>query len=279
MKLIKLKTSDNIELAGVLYESDSKKIVIHVHGFAENFYENRFLDSQAKIYNQNNYSLLAFNNRGSGYIKDLIKREGAKIDYMIGGSAYESFVDCYLDIDCAVNYAKSLGYREIVLQGHSYGCNKVIYYYHQTLDEAIKKIILLAPCDMVEMLRNEAEYIKECVRNLEANKVVLNEMFPPVILSPKTVVKDYLENSVSDFFRYRDVSYQSDVLNKIEIPVLIVIGEDDEYVFSKERSDIEKYFIRNLKKVSFLFIEGTGHDYNNKEEMVSKSCLNFIKAD
>ena len=39
------------------------------------------------------------------------------------------FTDCLLDIEGAINYAKEKGYKDIILEGHSYGCNKVIYYY------------------------------------------------------------------------------------------------------------------------------------------------------
>ena len=48
-ELIKLKTEDNIELTGLLYKpkEETKKIVVHVHGFAGNFYENSFVDFQA----------------------------------------------------------------------------------------------------------------------------------------------------------------------------------------------------------------------------------------
>ena len=35
-----------------------------------------------------------------------------------------------------------------MLEGHSCDCNKVLYYYSQKKDSSIKKIVLLAPCDI-----------------------------------------------------------------------------------------------------------------------------------
>ena len=47
--LHRITTSDGIELVGLLYEPEvaTKKILVHVHGMAGNFYENKFLDAIA----------------------------------------------------------------------------------------------------------------------------------------------------------------------------------------------------------------------------------------
>ena len=56
-ELVRLSSTDNIEMVGILYtpEEKSNKIVIHVHGLCGNFYENRFLDTLAKTYTGSNY--------------------------------------------------------------------------------------------------------------------------------------------------------------------------------------------------------------------------------
>ena len=64
-ELVRINSIDNIEQPGILYTPDDNttKIVIHVHGLNGNFYENRFLDTLAKTYTDNNYAFLTFNNR------------------------------------------------------------------------------------------------------------------------------------------------------------------------------------------------------------------------
>ena len=42
------------------------------------------------------------------------------------GTRYEIFEESIYDIDGAVDKAINLGYKRIVLLGHSYGCNKII---------------------------------------------------------------------------------------------------------------------------------------------------------
>ena len=145
-ELVRINSIDNIEQPGILYTPDDNttKIVIHVHGLNGNFYENRFLDTLAKTYTDNDYAFLTFNNRGRDFITELLKGN----EFTIIGGSLERFKDCILDIDGVINWVKDRGYQEIVLEGHSYGCNKVLYYYNKRKDNSIKKIVLLAPCDI-----------------------------------------------------------------------------------------------------------------------------------
>lgn len=145
-ELVRINSIDEIEQPGILYtpNENTNKIVIHVHGLNGNFYENRFLDILAKSYTDKNYAFLTFNNRGRDFITELLKGN----DFTVIGGSLERFKDCILDIEGIVNWVKAKGYNEIILEGHSYGCNKVLYYYKHKKDDKIKKIVLLAPCDI-----------------------------------------------------------------------------------------------------------------------------------
>jgi len=84
-ELVRINSIDGIEQVGILYSPDEEtnRIVIHVHGLNGNFFENRFLDTLARTYINIGYAFLTFNNRGYGFISELIKDD----DYItIGGS-------------------------------------------------------------------------------------------------------------------------------------------------------------------------------------------------
>ena len=134
-ELIRINSIDGIEQPGILYTPDKEtdKIVIHVHGLNGNFYENRFLDILAKSYTDKGHAFLTFNNRGCGFITELIKGN----DFTVIGGCLEKFTDCLFDIEGVINWVKSRGYHKIILEGHSYGCNKVLYYYHHKKDAGI----------------------------------------------------------------------------------------------------------------------------------------------
>ena len=84
------------------------------------FMKTDFLDTLAKSYTDKGYAFLTFNNRGKDFIAELLKGDGFTV---IGGSL-ERFKDCILDIEGVVSWVKQKGYKEITLEGHSYGCNK-----------------------------------------------------------------------------------------------------------------------------------------------------------
>ena len=250
-QLVRIKSVDNIEMVGILYEPEEKsnKIVIHVHGLCENFYENRFLDTLSQTYTNKEISLLTFNNRGTNYISKLLKGNSSEV---IGG-CYEKFTDSILDIEGAINYVKKIGYDEIILEGHSYGCNKVAYYYYKNKDEMIKKIVLLAPCDIpqdcIKFLSKEEYKIakNESTKLVSAGKT--SELIDFSVnangkISAGTYYNDFLPGGENDFIRYREGLYsKSDVLNSIDIPVLIIFGDSDECVLTQNIDIIKKYLV------------------------------------
>lgn len=286
-RLIKLKTEDNIELVGMIYEPVKKtnKIVVHVHGLAGNFYENGFVDYQAKSYTDNGYSYIALNNRGNGYLTELIKKENDKIQYVNGGAAFELFEESYLDIDCVIKYVLGLGYNDMFLQGHSYGCDKVISYYFKSSKLAnIKSIILLAPCDVVEEFKmfigdEYDEYIEKCKKAIADNtpeKIIENKLFPPMGFSSKTFINNFATGSRANIFRYRDLKYISDDLKSIEIPVLVQIGENDNNVLVVNKNDITDYLNNNISNLELKYIKDSNHGYINHEEEMCKNCIDFL---
>ena len=283
-KLVRINSIDEIELPGILYipDEDTDKIVIHIHGLNGNFYENRFLDALAKWYTDKNYTFLTFNNRGTGFITELLKWN----DFTVIGGCLERFKDCILDIDGVMNWIKSKGYKDIILEGHSYGCNKVLYYYSHKKDNNIKKIVLLAPCDIPSECKkflNEEEYKKaeeESTRLVKEN--MENELIDfSVMVNGKiaawTYYNDFLPNGENDFIRYRDgVNAKSEVLNSINISTLVIFGNEDECVLTEPIEVVESYLKNNLSDCNIQIIENADHLYTGKYEALGKIIRNNI---
>lgn len=271
-ELVRMTSVDNLEMVGILYEPEekSKKVVIHVHGLCGNFYENRFIDTLAKTYISKGYSFLTFNNRGTNYVSELLKEDDCEI---IGG-CYERFKDCLLDIEGVIKYAKERGYTEIVLEGHSYGCNKVAYYYSKKKDEAIKKIVLLAPCDITQecvkfLSKEEYEKAKQestrLVNEGKEKELIDFSVNGNGVISAGTYYYDFLPDGEDDFIRYRDgIKGESQVLRNINITVLTVFGDADECVLTQDIDTVKAYLKNNIKDCTIEIIEGADHSYTNK---------------
>ena len=286
-KFIRFKSTDNIELCGIIYtpEKESKKTIVHVHGLAGNFYENKFISFLAKAYTNIGYNFLTFNNRGNSYIVDLLK-EDKETTYINGGGAYEKYEESFFDIEGIINYLKESGNEEIILQGHSYGCNKIISYYHKKPSPNISKIILLAPCDIVHEMKvfmdDKYEYCvnqaKKLIEENKENELIDSPIFP-ITFSANTFITDWMDNSKADTFRYRLDNYIHEELKDINIPILIEIGTKDECVLVVEKDKIENYFQNNLEKSNYKinYIIDANHGYQNHEKELTQNIIDWIQ--
>lgn len=282
-ELIRPNSTDGIQLPGLLYTPDipTNKIVIHIHGMSGNFYEDEFNDNLARVYTNNGYAFLPFNNRGMNYITEMHKGN----EFVIKGSSYELFEDCVLDIEGIVNWAKERGYNHIVLEGHSYGCNKAVYYYTQKQDESVKMIVLLAPCDIPKEVENYTgkDYqtcinkAKELIENGKEEELIDFCVFVNGRISAKTFYTDLLYNRTCDFFRYREREGKSPILNQIEIPVFIPFGDNDECVLTQPIEDVIYYLQNNLKNCEVKVIKNADHAYTGKYDELEKGIDTYLK--
>ena len=283
-ELVRINSIDNIELPGILYTPDDNttKIVIHVHGLNGNFYENRFLDTLAKTYTDNNYAFLTFNNRGRDFITELLKGD----EFTIIGGSLERFKDCILDMDGVINWVKERGYQEIVLEGHSYGCNKVLYYYNKKRDNTIKKIVLLAPCDIPaeakkSLTKEEYEKAKNdstrLVEQGKENALIDFSIMANNKIAAGTYYYDFLPGGENDFIRYSDgENGNSELLNSIDIPTIIIFGDIDECVLTEDIEVVKKYLTNNFSNSSIIIINGADHSYTGKYSELGEIIKNKI---
>ena len=147
-KLVKIPTADKHELDGILYEADNSiATVVHVHGSLGNFYHQPFIPVFAKTLTGAGISFLSCNMRAHDGVAEGYDTEG-EMTY-VGGSIIR-FESCLVDIQAAVDWCERLRGR-IFLQGHSLGCDRVLFYLEQT--GAKLSPILLSPCDSLQLQR------------------------------------------------------------------------------------------------------------------------------
>lgn len=206
-------------------------------------------------------------------------------EFVIKGSSYELFEDCVLDIEGIVNWVKERGYNHIVLEGHSYGCNKAVYYYTQKQDESIKMMVLLAPCDIPKEVENYTgkDYqtciskAKELIENGKEEELIDFCVFVNGKISAKTFYTDLLYNCTCDFFRYREREEKSPILNQIEIPVFIPFGDKDECVLTQPIEDVIYYLQNNLKNCEIKVIKDADHAYTGKYDELEEVIDTYLK--
>ncbi len=283
-KFIRITTADGLELHGLLFEPAGKttNALIHIHGWVGNFYENKFIDYIAKEAISKNFAFLTFNNRGVGIITDLIKRGKSKVEYVRIGGSLEKFNDCVMDIKAAIDFLNERGYKKIILEGHSLGCQKTTFYQYKTKDKRIKGLILLAPVDDLgftrKLLKNKYK------KSLDiANKMVENgkgdEPVPKwMAFYPLLNAKMFLSVADPTSFSGRIFDYSGELteIKNVNCPVLAVFGSKDEY--QSNSGEKLKILKENIKNCEIKLVENAGHGFVNFEEKLSKLVDNWLKT-
>ena len=129
-------------LDGIVFSPPNPHLaIVHVHGSLGNFYQQPFIRVFANRLTRHGIAVLSFNLTGhdgvsEGYTPD------QKMQY-IGGSL-SRFETCLDDLDALLCFAGSIC-PGVVLQGHSLGCDRVLFYVQQRATRI--PLILLSPCD------------------------------------------------------------------------------------------------------------------------------------
>jgi dienelactone hydrolase len=282
-EFVRITTTDGLELHGLLFEPKRKtaKVLIHIHGWIGNFYENRFIDYIAREAVSKGFSFLTFNNRGAGIVTDFVKRRKSKVGYKRIGGAQEKFKDCIFDIKAAVDFLSKKGYKKIILQGHSSGCQKAAFYEQKTEDKRIKSLILLAPVDDAAytktLLKSKHEkslsIAREMVKSGKGDKSVPEWMAFYPLLNAKMFLN--VADSKSYSGRLFDYSGKLKEIEKINCPILAIFGTKDEYQFEPDKK--LQILKERMSNCDIKLIQGAEHGFINFESELSKLIGNWIK--
>ena len=273
-------TSDDIKLPMVHYFSSNKDVcVICIHGMCANFADNYFASIWGKHLSENGIGFIYEYNRGHDIENDLVKKDGT---FLRCGTMYEIFEDSIMDIDLAITVAKEKGYKRIILLGHSYGCNKVIYYYYKKRPELLGIILASAPDMVGSHITNQPDYkelLKEAKENIDSGN-------PTKLLSK--MVEDYMYMSSETYYNWFHENSNIDNLpvianpkcwiqfSKIDVPILTFSGslEEEHYL----QLELLKEKALRCKSFEYKIIENTGHTYRNKELEIANLISDWIEA-
>ncbi len=282
--IVKVTTQDDYPLHGLLFEPKNKtnSIIIHFHGSAGNFYQSTFYSYLFQLAEELNIAFLSTNSRGSGVYE---VETGTKYT----GAAIEIFEECLFDIDSWIELALSEGYENIILEGHSFGTNKIQYYALNGKHKSkIKALILLG---FTDSYGGQLEYLK---KNNNDNKDILREAEqlikqnkPFKLLSDLYINWGELPQSAQSYKNFMTPnSALSNVLplgqnkifvnfKKITVPILGIVGDTGECTVIFPKLAVERLNKEN-KNAECHMIENSNHSYQGKEKELVKIIKGFL---
>lgn len=272
-------TEDGLKLPMVHFESNEKDIcVLCIHGMCGTIIDNYFATVWGKFLASNNIGFIYEHNRGHSIENDVVMKDGS---FKRCGCMYEIFEDSIYDIDLAIETAKKLGYKRIILLGHSLGCNKVIYYYYKKHPEVLGIILASAP-DMVgshiALQPDYKELLEEAKENIDNNNPtkLLHKMVEDYMyMSSATYYNWYNENSALNNLPVIANPEHWNQFEAIDVPILTFSGTEEEDYYLQ--LDLLKEKAKSCKAFEYKFIEGTGHTYKAKEQEIASLIYNWIQ--
>lgn len=281
--IVSVTTKDKLRLHGLLFEPQVKTEVIHIHihGTAGSFFWNDFFPDMAKSDINNGRAFLSTNNRGA-FVYQIEKGT------ISSGAALEKFEECLLDIDAWIEFALKLGYQTVILSGHSFGTEKVVYYLSKGKYRGkVKAIILMGVSDSYG---NQKRYDRrngfdsfaeatDLVRNNQSEKL-LNDIYGQSIevpISAGTYLNFFSEGSeLSKVLPLRDGKVLK-MYGMIKVPILVVISDDEAGEYSiipiKEALALMK---KENPLTEAVQIKQTDHGFTSKELELIETINEFI---
>lgn len=199
MERITFINSRNLKLAGNLFPTNSKSIIIFAHGFISDKRSKGRFPRLAKALNQCGYNVLTFDFCGCGESDDDSITVSKEID----------------DLNSAIKFVKSLGYRKIGLYGHSLGSLICLNCCSLDIDAMVLSGALTGP-----MKYNWSDYFtEEQIKELNKKGYITKNIAEGI---RKQVIID--KQMLMDF----ELTNQSELMKNIHCPILIIHGNNDE---------------------------------------------------
>ncbi|MDO5969318.1 alpha/beta hydrolase [Flavivirga aquimarina] len=283
-ELISITTKDGLIMQGIYCKSNCKKtIIIHVHGSYGNFYENFFLEEMSNKFNETGVSFLSIRTRGSDYYSDFKILNNKEYKSKRIGGIREIFQECTLDIEPWILLAKKKGYHKVLLQGHSLGAMKIVYF-NKNIEGNVDGLILLSPPDSIGLQKKDnagryEEYKEKALELLQKDNL---QLMPKEAYFESITCESFynmLKENDTGMFTYQDVELMKKAgINSINIPTFISFATINEAIINP----IE-YCISSFKKSShdssllhFEIIENANHNYHFKEDILAEEISNWL---
>ena len=288
-ELVRIEAGDGLELVGLYAAPEggaARRAILHTHGLAGNFYENRFIADVCDAVLAKGLAFLVTNNRGHDYRSDNLKGEGPDTTYEPGGATMDIFEDCVHDLSGGARFLSERGHERIYFEGHSLGCCKTVYYLSNVGDDRCAGLVLISPPEMFGL--QEARTDRDMNELLSQARALVGDGKGDVALdvgrdvpyTAATFVSMFGDRSKTDIFPFRlgrDGDYSR--LASIASPMLVTYGDVEEAVNVpvEDAAGLMVEMAAAAPRVETLIVRGGNHVYWGHEGELAEAIAAFVE--
>jgi pimeloyl-ACP methyl ester carboxylesterase len=296
-RLVSFRATDGVALSGMFFEPRRRSTVaaafLHGNGDSSIFRSAR-TNVLARELVRKGIAFLPFDNRGGGLLRWLKRSRDGETEYSMGGMSHELIGESGFDIDGALRFLRSSGYRSLHLIGHSTGANKIVLYHYGKPRNRVSSYVLLAPGDDTGLYYEalgEPRFRKALERSRREIERGRGDRFVPRSWSPFPLTFASFHDTIDpdgdyNIFPFLEASTDLRLARKplfrefasITKRTLVMYGSDDEfcrgkvpmYVALLERHSAARSRLRTE------IIEGADHGFHGRQEEVARNIASYI---
>jgi pimeloyl-ACP methyl ester carboxylesterase len=268
-RIVQVQSKDDVADAGTLFtppKNIAKPIaVIWIHGATLNFYSPTYVAISRGLAKRG-YTVISGNTR----MHDLGNVEAWPGGKRIRGGTYWGIPSEQVrDIAAWIDFAEGLGFKQVVLVGHSAGANAVREYQAQTQDPRVAGVVLASGDVRPDTRVPPAEWVSK------AKQFIADGQPEELVQGPFLSAATFLDilNRPPEFKDFFGALSTNAGVTRIRCPLLVILGTDGDVGNEKDLEGI-KSSIKRLptgpSRVDIALIQGADHMYSGQEDRVAQ---------
>ncbi len=268
-QIVQVQTKDDIVDSGALFaprKDVAKPIaVIWIHGWGVNFYSPTYV-AISRAVAKRGYTTIAGNTR----MHDLGNVEAWRGEKRIRGGGYWGVAsEEARDLAAWIDFAEGLGFKKIVLVGHSAGATAVRTYLAQTQDARLVGVVLASGNVRADSRVPGPELLAQ------AKRMIVDGRPEDLLQGPFVSAATFMDivNTPPEFKDFFGVQTPNPAVTRVHCPLLAFFGTNGD-VGNEEDLELLKSSIKRQhagpSRVNTLMIQGADHMYAGEEDRVAE---------
>ncbi len=284
MEIINVQTPRGLVLKGAMWgDTSMDTVVIMMSGICSNVFQNELLPEAGKVLSENGIAFIAGQTMDAfSFISYSNTKTGKQTTT---GVVTDDFSMSYEDVESYVKYAKDLGFKKIILAGHSLGSNRVIHYLANTADDYVNNFIISAPVDLrhfFDIIPDKKMYLETAQKFVDEGRGKNILPFAFMGFSPMTA------NTLLAFYNAENLKNcpvisddgETRSLSQMKVNGAFIIGACDSMTNKNAEGFIRKInsYCKNPKKNRIVVVPNASHIYYAKHNEHACAVLDCVKS-
>ncbi len=284
MEIISVQTPRGLVLKGAMWgDTSMNTVVIMMSGICSNVFQNELLPEAGKVLSENGIAFIAGQTMDAfSFISYSNTKTGKQTTT---GVVTDDFSMSYEDVESYVKYAKDLGFKKIILAGHSLGSNRVIHYLANTADDYVNNFIISAPVDLrhfFNIIPDKEIYLETAQKFVDEGRGKDILPFAFMGFSPmtaNTLLAFYNAENLKNCPVIRDDG-ETRSLSQMKVNGAFIIGACDSMTNKNAEGFIRKInsYCKNPKKNRIVVVPNASHIYYAKHNEHACAVLDCVKS-